>query len=339
MKTACLIFLKIWQLLILFKSRFLNHFRYIPKQIFPSLMKESYFDGILEKLCYRKITWEYFFDQIQPFDEGLRIATTKEGNTILHIAVLHNKKDLPPSLIADTALLYQKNLYGLIPMDLARFLNRESLLQPKTPHAQVSFDSQSRVFWESSMQLPMPRNFSFFSCPVFEDVQMLHRILYDTHKAKLKDLILPEKKWMGIYFDREIRQGIHPPVLIRFIDRKVGFGVFAMQKIPACSYVGEYTGIVRKRMRRNLHQKDYIVRYGAFQLDKQKLIIDAETGGNFTRWINHSPTPNLTLQSVYYRGMPRMIFTALQEIKEGVQLTFDYGSFFWRKHQRAPKSI
>jgi len=57
---------------------------------------------------------------------------------------------------------------------------------------------------------------------------------------------------------------------------------------------------------------------------------------NFTRFINHNAKPNLSLQSVYWRGVPRMIFLALKEISPGTQLTFDYGHLFWKECREIP---
>jgi SET domain-containing protein len=144
---------------------------------------------------------------------------------------------------------------------------------------------------------------------------------------------------MGVYFDKEIQQGAHPLVSIEFMDPEVGFGVFSMQRIPSCAYVGEYTGVVKARTRKYVRNKVYCVRYGAWKLGGKKFIIDAEKQGNFTRFINHSFNPNLSLQSVYWRGMFRMIFIALREIEEGEQLTFNYGPLFWKESRQIPKNL
>ncbi len=292
---------------------------------------------MLEKLHYKKISWDYFFDKIPPSDMGLRLAATKEGDTILHIAVLHNKSDLPSLVLNDSQLSRKRNRYGLTPLELAQFLNREPVLCPGKPYETAPLYKLPGIFIDPSVHCEILKHLSFLSRPIFENDQILYDILLHSYKAKAKDQILPEKTWMGIYFDKEIQQGVHPSVAIRFIDQEVGLGVFTMQRIPPCSYVGEYTGIVRERKRKHLKNKVYCVRYGAWQLGRQKFIIDAEKGGNFARFINHSATPNLSLQSVYWRGMPRMIFIALQEIEEGAQLTFDYGIFFWKECQQTPK--
>ena len=104
------------------------------------------------------------------------------------------------------------------------------------------------------------------------------------------------------------------------------------------SYVGEYSGIIQQRSPKELKEKNYCIRYTVWGANKN-FTIDAEQKGNFTRFINHSATPNLGLQSIYWRGIPRMIFVTLKEIPAGAQLTFDYGPLFWKHSAQNPKIL
>lgn len=284
----------------------------------------------LERLSARKISWDEFWKQVPPTEPGLYSAATREGNTVLHIAALQKKDNLPSELTQDRQLLRKRNHYGFTSQELAHFLCSMKEEPFKPPLDFLPEDQESQKILDQLM---------FFSCPVFESEEIFHHILFHTNKAKEKNLIAPEKTWMGIYFDKEIQQTFHPSIAIRFLDPEVGCGVFAMQRIPSCSFVGEYTGIVREREHNYVKDKTYCVRFEGWELGRKKFIIDAEKGGNFTRFINHSENPNLSLQSVYWRGMPRMIFIALKEIPEGAQLTFDYGTCFWKNCQKTPRSF
>lgn len=281
----------------------------------------KFLQALLEKLRAKKISWEEFFAKVPPTDTDLRLAATKEGNTILHLAALQGVSDLPAALANDSHILRKRNGYGFTPQELRLFLTADT----------------GRLLRECPGVCIEDQDLRFFPHPVFENESTLHHILFHSMKAKEKDLIAPEKTWMGIYFDKEIQQGFHPSVSIRFIDPEVGFGVFAGQRISSCSYVGEYTGMIREKKRRSSRNKMYCVRFEAWSLGGKKFLIDAEKGGNFTRFINHSASPNLSLQSVYWRGMPRMIFIALKEIDEGTQLTFDYGNCFWKECRQTPR--
>lgn len=287
----------------------------------------------LEKLKTRRLSWGDFSKSFDLLDPVLRLVTTKEGENILHLAVLADVDSLPQELVEDRALLIKRNVYGQNPLEVSQFLRRGKCLSPLWMKESSLFYQQPGIMADACESL----NLSFLSSPIFENTQIFSQILASAFKAKLKDQIPPEKTWMGIYFDKEIQSGMHPQVSIRFIDEEVGFGVFAEQRIPSCSYVGEYTGMIQERKKRHLVDKRYCVRYTVWEMGRRNFIIDAEKMGNFTRFINHSVTPNLSLQSVYWRGMPRMIFIALKEIEEGTQFTFDYGTFFWETCQQAPK--
>lgn len=284
----------------------------------------------LEKLKSGKLSWGKFFQLFSPLDPSLRLVTTKEGDTILHVAVWVAAPEIPREWLYDRSLFLKRNMYGLTPEELARFLRREKLFQQIE---EIPFHLQPGVTVFSQK----PLNIGFLAQPVFENPHSFSQVLTSSFRAKQKDRVPPEKTWMGVYFDKEIQQGMTPQVAIRFIDDEVGFGVFSMQRIPACSYVGEYTGLVQEKKPKHVRDKRYCVRYTVWEMERCNFVIDAETMGNFTRFINHSATPNLSLQSVYWRGMPRMIFIALKEIEEGTQFTFDYGTFFWETCEKSPK--
>lgn len=292
--------------------------------------------AFLDKLQMGKIDWEQFLEAIPLSHPLLRFASTKnEKNTLLHLAVIDNQKSLVESLARDSRFRLKRNSFGLTPFEIACFLSRRQTAQILKPESLISFSSQHNVSFVDCRD-----DFShleYLSHPIFETEEGFAKILTQTQKAKLKDRIPPEKIWMGIYFDKEIQTGFHPPVSIRFVDPEVGYGVFAEQKISSCTYVGEYTGMIQERKRKHLKNKYYCVRYTVWEMGRKHFVIDAEKRGNFTRFINHSAQPNLSLLSVYWRGLPRMIFVALEEIAAGVQLTFDYGTFFWKECSQTPK--
>lgn len=201
-----------------------------------------------------------------------------------------------------------------------------------------SFCKHPQVSIEKALE-PKLKQLEFLARPFFESEEVLKSIFFRTEKAKMEDSIPSEKVWMGVYFDREIRSEFHPPVSIRHIDAEVGCGVFAQQRIASCGFVGEYTGVVREREKKPPKDSVYLVRYPVWGSERKKFLLDAELKGNFTRFINHSTTPNLSLQSVYWRGIPRMILIALKEILPGEQLTFDYGDLFWKECPQKPQTL
>lgn len=273
-----------------------------PLPLWPKIKSWTLFDNgereqqSLDHLEAHRLSWEEFIALFKDPHSVARIATTHTGRSLLHLAILDNRADIIEKLADDPSLLGRSDAFGLTPADLVRFLDRQAA--PELTH------------------------------PVYESRELFESILVKTTKAKLDDKIPHEKIWMGIYYSREIELGVHPLISIRKIDEEIGSGVFAAQRIAPCSYVGEYTGIIQQRKPKELKKEYYCLRLTTWDMGKQNFCINAAPRGNFTRFINHSSKPNIALHSVYWKGLPRMIFIALQEIREGTQLTFDYGEHF-----------
>ena len=276
--------------------------------------------GLLDRLEVKKVSWERFLQKVGDPMAASRLASAKGGRSLLHLAILDNRLDVVQTLRKDPSLSFRRDLFGLSPIEMAQLLNRKEALHFLRPPSEAAHVPA----------LPQLKCFEYLPHPIFEACEGFRQVLSYTAKAKRKDKIPASKIWMGIYFDKEIRNGAHPPVSICHINDKIGYGVFADKKVAPCTFVGEYTGVVQERSPKQLKEKKYCLRYTLWE-GKKNFTIDAEEKGNFTRFINHSAAPNLSLQSVYWRGLPRMIFVSMKEIPEGEQLTFDYGPLFWKQ--------
>lgn len=292
----------------------------------------------MDALSLGKMSWETFLQGVPVSSHPARLLSTTEfRQSLLHLAVLSNRSDLVREIIENLPQLkWRRNAFDWTPLELARFLPRENIAHLLQPTPISHFCDQPNVAIPDCAQFESLCNCGYLPQPLFESEAIFDEIVNRTKKAKKEDEIPPEKIWMGIYFDKEIQTGTHPKVSIRFINEEVGFGVFAEQRIPSCAFAGEYRGIVKERKKKELKDKVHCVRYTVWEMGKRRFILDAEKMGNFTRFINHSAKPNLSLQSVYWRGIPRIIFVALKEISEGTQLTFDYGTFFWKECSKTP---
>jgi hypothetical protein len=139
---------------------------------------------------------------------------------------------------------------------------------------------------------------------------------------------------LGKKFIDKINAAYIPQVSVRWISDKVGYGLFAEETIARESYVGEYTGVVRKNDRRYFEPlNNYCYEYPVDDEIGRSFVIDA-TQGNLTRFINHSKSPNLRPIHVFYEGYYHLIFIALRQIEKGQELSFNYGESYW--YLRAP---
>lgn len=123
-----------------------------------------------------------------------------------------------------------------------------------------------------------------------------------------------------------------------------GLGVFARVDLPAGIALIEYRG-------RRLRHRQADERYGdgcesghtfLFTLNEH-YVIDANVGGNWARFINHSCEPNCRAVVLEHRsGDPRrdrVIIETIRPIRAGEELCYDYGIVLPVRHTARMKRI
>lgn len=212
--------------------------------------------------------------------------------------------------------IHEEDEMGLSVKDVVNFLDKKKCKESfKLPKAEIPLKIEG---------------FTFIDYLFFENLKTFKKVFYRCEKAYIYDWIEKKKLFRGIYYQKEIKENFHPKIEIRWISETLGYGVFAKEIILPKAFVGEYVGVVKKRSifpNNNL----YAMRYPTLFLNKRDYYIDAEKMGNFTRFFNHSPDPNLEIESIYFSPFTRMIFTAKRKIESGEQLLFDYGDEYWKK--------
>ncbi len=170
----------------------------------------------------------------------------------------------------------------------------------------------------------------------FSDEQLRAKLEHLCSRADRKGWFDRKQKWLGSYFSEELSHEHLPDFSIRWIDDHVGYGVFAKRSISRFAFIGEYTGLVRRRALfgrlKNLYCFDYLIADAL----ASRCVIDAKQAGNFTRYINHSATPNCETVSIYFEGVTHIGIYSLHQIEAGTQLCYDYGPDYWK---RRPKPL
>ena len=125
-------------------------------------------------------------------------------------------------------------------------------------------------------------------------------------------------------------------IVIRFINSKVGFGVFAAEDFPPYSTLNHYAGILM------LDREICAKHDSTFSFtDIKRYSIDAMEAGNWTRFINHGKEKSLRTNSipweVYLEDLgPRVVLTAgVRGIRKGEQILYDYGDSYWEGRKKA----
>jgi uncharacterized protein len=114
-----------------------------------------------------------------------------------------------------------------------------------------------------------------------------------------------------------------------------GRGVFALRRILKGRRVIEYVGeVIPNKEAQRRADEDGSSRHHTFlfELDS-KHCIDAAFGGNISRFINHSCSPNC--EAVVDEG--HIHIYAKRNIQPGVELTYDYSFDIGGRHTRAVK--
>ncbi len=137
-------------------------------------------------------------------------------------------------------------------------------------------------------------------------------------------------------YGADLENGCRPALTVRTAGKLVGAGLYAAGRIPADTFIGEYTGIVRpigdesgESLPDGGFSTDYAWGYPARMADSPRFEIDALRAGNHLRFVNHSFQPNCTVDHFPWRNRWVVFFRSLMEIAEGEQLLVDYGEEYW----------
>mmetsp|Transcript_11093 Transcript_11093/g.29405 ORF Transcript_11093/g.29405 Transcript_11093/m.29405 type:complete len:270 (+) Transcript_11093:164-973(+) len=110
----------------------------------------------------------------------------------------------------------------------------------------------------------------------------------------------------------------------------VGLGLFARRPVLAGTFLGEYTGVVRRRKERDDSSYGY-----AMPVVDPDLVICAAEYGNLCRLINHSDDAfNSEFVSVYHDGLPHVVCRTLRDLDVGEQVLVHYGDRYWSSPDR-----
>lgn len=168
----------------------------------------------------------------------------------------------------------------------------------------------------------------------FQDLSTLKRIVNKAKKEVKKGGISEKEIWLGTYFEEDIATFSTSSVYIKYIDPIKGFGLFAARDLKKDSYIGEYTGVVRKYRRWKDDKNSYCFEYKIGDSSIPHFTIDAKYMGNVVRFINHSNQPNLSTFAAYSGGVIHIIMKTNKLIPKDSELTYDYGTKYWKKREK-----
>ena len=143
-------------------------------------------------------------------------------------------------------------------------------------------------------------------------------------------------------------QPIRKDLKIKLTAENIGYGVYATNYMPAKTIVGVYSGKINSHDESN---QDYAFPFDGIIVPDplsndssgrwMPFNVDASIHGNATRFINHSHHENCTTFIMLDENkIPQIVFMTLDPIKNGEQLTINYGNTYsWVKKSTKAKVI
>ncbi|XP_072387639.1 N-lysine methyltransferase KMT5A-A-like [Diabrotica undecimpunctata] len=164
--------------------------------------------------------------------------------------------------------------------------------------------------------------------PVTESHKLTEYFNVRKSDRRTKREVLEEKSRL---IEFALRKGVEDGLEVKYIKEK-GRGVFATRNFMKGEFVVEYSGelidIQEAYLREERYEKDESMGCYMyyFKFKEQHYCVDAtEETGRLGRLVNHSRNGNLTTKTVMVDGVPRLILTAKNYIRDGEELLYDYG--------------
>jgi hypothetical protein len=277
-------------------------------------------------------------------ENGLNIHTLDSwGETLLHQAVIDDQDESLKLLLnfhKDTSM---KNSCGFTCIQLAQFLDRKKSLEHlKTcpfPLLEVWNDKEAPALY-THKEFKNYMGFDYTPHLVFKNIRFFRRVVKRVSKYPVDSRVSVERTWLGALYKTDIDAGYVPKVRVQFIDKQIGYGLFAEQEFKKGDFIGEYTGEVKRYLFLNGISNEYVGEYALGGKDPVRFVIDARYKGNHTRFINHGDDPNASAVTVISGGLLHVVLRAERPILKDEEITFDYGPDYWksRKNKKRPSS-
>jgi len=257
--------------------------------------------------------------------------------TPLHKAVIEGHAEWTASL-KDSGWNFCRDANGFTPLELAQLLGRrecqEILSKSNSITIKVQFKDEISPLVISLEEFEKIFKLIYRPFLTFPSYKALNEVICNCpYLLRFEWLANTDNKWEALY-QEQLSIGATADTFIKWINPFIGYGLFADSDLPEKSFVGEYTGAVRRIHRDRPDLNAYCFHYPTRFWSLKYFVIDSLHEGNICRFINHSNQSNLQPLWLVNRGLLHLIFITKYRIPKGTQLTFDYGSDYWLHRTR-----
>jgi uncharacterized protein len=257
----------------------------------------------------------------------------------LHKAVLTDNYDEIKALSHNEEAQSTKNYLGFTALELVKYLGKNKAIAILDPNAfkktflvqlkgnqktlECNIESFERIF-----------NIRYLSHYRFANYDVLKEVIRNCPWILKGSFLGKENRQLGETYQKETDAGYIAKVSINWINKKIGFGLFANEDLAIDTYIGEYTGLVRNLHRLHSDHNAYCFHYPTWLWSWKYFMIDAMHEGNEMRFVNHSDFPNLEPMCLVNRNLLHLAFRTNAPIPKGTQLTLNYGPDYWKKREK-----
>ncbi len=251
-----------------------------------------------------------------------------QGNTLAHLCIQYGEYHLLSKL---QHLLDIANHAKITPRKLLDYLDlSHDLVQDTKTPLTVYRRQEKRLDYFSEEDILKHFKFRYIDELKFQQFSYLHWVNKECDKCLLEEEVRKQNLWKTHLYGVNLAHKKVPKTYVKWINSLVGYGLFALEDIPAYTWIGVYTGLIRKRNRYLDQYNNYIFGYVVANTETP-FVIDAQHQGNYTRFINHSDEPNLQSTWLVLNQIGHIVLIAQQKILKHTQLTYDYGVDYWKK--------
>lgn len=223
--------------------------------------------------------------------------------------------------------------YGFTAQELAHFLGKRRCVELLCPNeSEVSI----KIVWPGRAVLQRYHPEGFFQQTGMRWCTQLYFSSYSAlgkTVSRCPKALCQQNQGIG-QNEKNIQQllaGSFADVTIVWMGEFMGFGLMTNRALNPGDWVGAYTGEVRPLPFFQADPNNYCLHYPTSWWPPTTYVVDAQSFGNYSRFINHSDQANLSFSCLMYKKLTHFILQANQTIARGSFLTVDYGPNFWAR--------
>ena len=162
----------------------------------------------------------------------------EEGKTLLHLAVIEDRPEVVDLLVKAKAKIVPDS-YGITPIHLTKLLQRSNrLIQPQEDQTILIYRNRDKKIHS----IPLPEfekhlQIGYYNSLIFDSAKTLYQVAKKCTRKLKKKNFNRMNHWTLCLHQKNMERPREHLYYIRWINRYLGYGVFANCNIPANTFI------------------------------------------------------------------------------------------------------